>query len=55
LNWREEGLLFVNKKKQKNFVDFGHGIGLRRSHDHAKRSKSLFGSFSSEKEHSSPR
>jgi hypothetical protein len=44
---KKEGLLFLKKKKQTNFCTFGRGRETLRS----QTNKSLFGSFSSEKEH----
>jgi hypothetical protein len=42
---RKEALLFVNKKKQKNFIRFSAGLFQRR----AKRSKKVFWFFFSKK------
>jgi hypothetical protein len=37
--------LFVNKKKQKNFLNVEHGLRQRRCHTTASDSKDFFGSF----------
>jgi hypothetical protein len=40
-----EELLFVNKKKQKNFAPLGLGIWLGRCHTHRPEEQKFFGSF----------
>jgi hypothetical protein len=38
----KEALLFVNKKKQKNFMTLGHGVGQGFSHTPALKHKKFF-------------